>query len=236
MQNPYAAPGTGYGNPFASVAQSDYVPLGWRTTMAGLAIASTPVFHVLVTLVLMTSAKDGDDDDGSVLVALVQLFCGLGLILSFVAGVVFFGIWLHRAVRNLRGLGRTGMVFTPAGAVASFYIPFVNWVRPHRALTELWRASDPAPECAEGGWTAYGTTTALVSVWWGFWLAWEFLENISGRIDDPKISGALGFAASAVMAVAAVTCIQMMRGVVARQEAAAARLAIARAAGAMRGL
>ena len=226
MQNPYAAPGAGFGTPFAFIAPSDYAPLGWRTTMDGLAIASTPVFLFLFELLQMTSAKDGDDEDGSLLVALLDLVSRLGLLLTFVAAAVFFSIWLHRAVRNLRGLGRTGMEFTPAGAVASFYIPFVFWVRPYRVLTELWRASDPAPECAERGWAGYGTTTALVSVYWGFWVAWYFLETILGRIDEPKLSAGIGLAASALLAVAAVTCIQMMRGVVARQEAAAARLAI----------
>jgi hypothetical protein len=225
MQNPYAAPGAGF-SPFASIAPSDYVPLGWRTTMAGLAIAFNPVFSFLVDLLQLISGKNGDEDDANALVTLAQGLAGLGLIVALVVAAVFFSIWLHRAVRNLRGLGRTGMERTPGWAVASFYIPFVNLVLPHRALTELWRASDPAPESAERGWTAYGTTTALVSVWWGFWLVSGLLGNVSARIDDPKLSGAIGLAGSAVMVVAAVTCIQMMRGVVARQEAAAARLAI----------
>jgi hypothetical protein len=227
MQNPYAAPGTGYFAPFASIAPRDYVPLGWRTTVAGLAIAMNPVFSFLVDVFQLVSGKNGDEDDADALLTLLQGLSGLALILALVAAAVFFGVWLHRAVRNLSGLGRSGMEYTPGGAVVSFYIPFLNLVRPHRALTELWRASDPAPECGERGWTGYGTTSALVTVWWGFWLVSGFLGNISARIDEPKLSGAIGLAGSALMVVAAVTCIQMMRGVVARQEAASARLAIA---------
>jgi hypothetical protein len=232
MQNPYAAPGASYGTPFFAQAAGNYVPLGWRTTAAGLAIAGTTFFSFLVDLVQLISGKEGNaegtalnESDPRLGLALLQFAAGLGLIVAFIAGGVFFGIWLHRAVRNLRGLGRTGMEYTPGGSVASFYIPFVNLVRPFRAVSELWRASEPGPEADERAWSVYGGTTPLIAVWWGFWIGFSLLTNASARIDDPSTSGAVGIVGSVLMAVAAYTCIRMMRGVASRQEAAAARLA-----------
>jgi hypothetical protein len=235
MQNPYAAPGASYGTPFFAQAAGNYVPLGWRTVTAGLAIAGTTVFSFLVDLAQLISGNDVKADstadhplnesDPRLAHAVLQFVAGLGLVVAFVAGAVFFGIWLHRAVKNLRGLGRTGMEYTPGGSVASFYIPFVNLVRPYRAVSELWRASEPGPESEERGWSVYGATTPLVSVWWGFWIACNLVANASSRIEEPAIAGAIGLGGSALMAVAAYTCITRMQGIGSRQEAAAARLA-----------
>jgi hypothetical protein len=225
MQNPYAAPAAGYGAPYSAQSTGDYVVLGWRTTMAAIAIASTPLFSFLVDIFQMVSGQQPSGEDGNLAFALLMGASGLGLIVAILAGAVFFGIWLHRAVRNLRGLGRAGMTYTPGGSVVSFYIPFVNFVRPHRALTELWRASEPGAEADGAGWSAYGATTPLISVWWGFWLTSQILGNVSARVDAAGTSGAIGLVGSALMAVAAFACIRMMRGIVARQEAAAARLA-----------
>jgi hypothetical protein len=227
LQNPYAAPAAGYGAPYSSHSTGDYVALGWRTTVAALAIASAPVFSFLVDIFQMVSGQEPNGEDGNLVVTLLLGVSGLGLLVVVLAGAVFFGIWLHRAFRNLRGLGRAGMVYTPGRAVASFYIPFINFVRPHRALTELWRASEPGAEADGAGWSAYGATTPLISLWWGFWLGSQFMGNASARIDAPGTSGAIGLVGSALMAVAAFACIRMMRGIVKRQEAAAARLAVA---------
>jgi hypothetical protein len=224
MQNPYAAPGASYGAPFASFAPSPYVPLGWRTPAAALAIVSTTVFSFLADLVQLVSGKGGDAEAEGFGLALLQFGSVLGYLVALLAGGVFFGIWLHRAVRNLRGLGRTGMECTPGGSVASFYIPIANLWRPLRALSELWRASEPGPEADERAWVVYGGTTPLIGVWWGFWIGFELLTNVSMRIEVPSISGPLNLLGSVLMAIAAYTCIRMMRGIVSRQEAAAARL------------
>ena len=87
-------------------------------------------------------------------------------------------------------------------------------------------ASDPAPESDDRGWTVYGATTSLVTVWWACWLGSNLLGNVSARVDEPSLAGAVGLAGSLIMAVAAVACIQLMRKIVARQEATAARLAL----------
>ena len=49
--------------------------------------------------------------------------------------------WICRANANARGLGATGLRYTPGWAAAWFFIPFANLVRPYDALAEIWRAS-----------------------------------------------------------------------------------------------
>jgi len=108
--------------------------------------------------------------------------------------------------------------------VGWFYVPFANLVRPFKAASELWRASGSDAECDGGGWAMMGSSTALLGVWWGTWLVGNIIANISGRVDDPATSGGIGLLGSGLLMVAAICCIQLMRGISARQAVAAERL------------
>jgi hypothetical protein len=223
--NPYLAPqapqnpqSPAYGQ---SWAQERYVPLGWRTLLATLAIGAAAVFGLGLDLVQLALADQIKGESPDVASALIVFFVAMAFLGALVAAAVFFGIWVHRASKNLRGLGRHGMQFTPGWCVGWFYVPFANLVRPFKAVSEIWRASTSDPE---SGWSMMGTSTALLGVWWGTWLLGNIVSNISGRVDDPAASGGIGLVGSGLLLVAAISCILVMRGISARQAAAAERL------------
>ncbi|HEY3819995.1 MAG TPA: DUF4328 domain-containing protein [Polyangiaceae bacterium] len=224
--NPYLAPQVPQ-NPQAYApawAQEQYVPLGWRTMLATLAIAAAAFFGVVLDVVQLAFAdqmKGESPDMGS---ALVVFFVAMAFLGALVAAAVFFGIWVHRASKNLRGLGRQGMQYTPGWCVGWFYVPFANLVRPFKALSEIWRASESDAESDGSGWSMMGSSTALLGMWWGTWLAGNIFSNISGRVDDPSVSGGIGLLGSGLLLVAAVTCVLLMRGISSRQAATAERL------------
>jgi len=83
--------------------------------------------------------------------------------------------WMYFAYRNLGALGARGMSMSPGFAIGSFFIPFINLVRPFQAMSEIWRASDPRTEDPLG-WKGRGAP--VVGLWWVFWL----LESLSGIV------------------------------------------------------
>jgi hypothetical protein len=225
--NPYVAPQTApalnapYAQPWTATER--YVPLGWRTALATLAIASSAVFGIGLNVVQMAFGDAMSGESPDLASALIVGLVGLAVLGAFVFSAVFFGIWIHRASRNLRGLGRSGMKFSPAGCVGWFYVPFLNLVRPVRAMSELWRASD-SDEASDGmGWMGFGTSTGLLAAWWGTWIIGNVITNVSVRLDGAGSSG-VGLMASGIMAVCAVACILLMRGISSRQAQLAARL------------
>jgi hypothetical protein len=227
--NPYLAPqAQDAGAPNGSYApvwsRDGYVPLGWRTALATIAIAASAFFGIALDVVEMTVGEHAAGDSPDLGAALAVFLVALGFLGSLVFGAIFFGIWIHRAARNLRGLGRTGMKFSPAGCVGWFYVPLLNLVRPAKAMSELWRASESGEEADGYGWMGAGASTGLISLWWATWIIGNVIANVSGRIDDPARSGSVGIFGSVTMAVAGIACILLMRGVSARQESAAARL------------
>jgi hypothetical protein len=226
--NPYLAPQAPQAHPAyaQAYAQETYVPLGWRTLLATLAIGAAAIFGLGLDVVQLAFADQMKGESRDVAAALVVFFVAMLFLGALVAAAVFFGIWVHRAAKNLRGLGRHGMQFTPGWCVGWFYVPFANLVRPFRAVSELWRASTSDAESDGNGWSMMGSSTALLGLWWGTWIAGNLVSNISGRVDDPAVSGGIGLLGSGLLLVAAITCVLIMRGVSARQAAVAERFGV----------
>ena len=83
------------------------------------------------------------------------------LVLAFV-----FSLFTHRASRNLLPLKAEGQRFSPEWAVACFYVPFINLVRPFQVFIELFAGSGPyRAEQAAGTWKRT-MPPAVVIGWW----------------------------------------------------------------------
>ncbi|CAN5430443.1 MAG: DUF4328 domain-containing protein [Pyrinomonadaceae bacterium] len=121
-------------------------------------------------------------DDVSVSEILIAIF-GLLYLLVFILTVVAFLMWLHRAYRNLRALTTAPLEASPGWAVGYWFIPFVNLVRPYQIVKETWSRSDPARDTSGTFLSSEPMrSTSLLGVWWGFWLPYNILGNISGRL------------------------------------------------------
>jgi hypothetical protein len=151
-------------------------------------------------------------------------------VLVFIATVVVWCLWQHRAQRNVVELTAGGLGFTPGWAVGWWFIPLANLVKPFQAVRELWKAS-------HGGDTWRHTSTwPVIGLWWAFWLVgnihlWfgsnEFGFGFGvGNIGGPTTLSALishdtwEIVSLGLRATAAILAIVIVRSVVGLQEAA----------------
>jgi Domain of unknown function (DUF4328) len=91
------------------------------------------------------------------------------------AAIVLFLVWIYRAARNVRALGRKGMTITPGWCVGWFFVPIAMLFMPYRAMREIAVTSD-----AEGK----GQTPAFVLGWWLLFLGDRILSMVRGVVLD----------------------------------------------------
>lgn len=163
-------------------------PLAGRARAASIALAVTVVSSLLVIVVdllgiyvfgvAITPTSDVASDDRwlSVLASLEGVAFMAGVATSIVAGVVFL-VWFHRAHRVLVASGSSPR-HSPAWAVGSWFVPFVNLVIPKQAANDLWRAGSP------------DRVPGFVHAWWALWLTSNALTvAVSLVIEDVVVDG-----------------------------------------------
>lgn len=105
------------------------------------------------------------------------LYEGLRGLLSLVAVILYF-IWFSRMyawVRNTRG----GTAYSTGFAIGAWFIPFVNFVVPYKALKD---ASD----------RTLGAPSPLVSLWWAGYLSATFLTLFFSMLEGGAVRIDLG--------------------------------------------
>ncbi len=84
---------------------------------------------------------------------------------STALAAVAFIVWFDRAYKNLPAFGPTLSSQGSGGAIACWFIPFVNLVRPYQIAKEIWigsvRASD-SHDATRG--------VGLITAWWLTWM------------------------------------------------------------------
>jgi len=156
-----------------------------------------------------------------------------------ILAAVAFLLWFYRAQQNLLAFRPEPLEFSPAQAAGSFFIPFVNLVRPFSVMREIWKASDPA--LPPFGSNLYDTApvSLLVPAWWTLFLArgviaWlALLPNLgTEHTVDTLLTSAqilrVDFAVSSIAAGLACTLVFLVRR---RQENLAEQLAVFEQAG-----
>lgn len=109
-----------------------------------------------------------------------QIVNGINLII-YVVTVVLFIRWFRRAYYNLRELG----VNTKYGdnmAVAAWFIPFLNFIRPFEIMKEIWQNTQ-----SETIGKDHIEKTPLLVIWWVLWLICGILGQISFRYNATTI-------------------------------------------------
>lgn len=94
---------------------------------------------------------------------------GLLVFVTYLATVIMYLVWLHRASRNLGALGVPNQRFSPGWAVGYWFIPFVNLVRPYQVVKEIWQGSEPPAE-VDSTTIVPRRSSALIGWWWAMWL------------------------------------------------------------------
>jgi hypothetical protein len=155
-------------------------------------------------------------------------------LLVFIATVIVFLIWEHRASSNLRPLGVPHPEFSSRWAVGSWFVPILNLWVPFQIVRYIWRKSDPDTVNANGesaSWNYSDAGDFTLKAWWGFWIATWFVGRISYRtsmraddLSEYTISSWVGIFASILSGAAALLAISVVRSVNARQEERYTRL------------
>lgn len=151
----------------------------------------------------------------------VTFISGLAILL-LIATAIAWCIWQHRAQRNLRDLGRTGLRITPGWAVGWWFVPVANLFMPFVGVGELWKASAP-----EGDGAAWSRTASwpVIGWWWACWIAAKplgWIARFMRTTEDPRTVVAANYwwmVSSALTVVAAILAILVVRSVIERQKA-----------------
>ena len=149
-------------------------------------------------------------------------------VLVFVATVIVFLIWEHRAISNLPPLGVPRPEFSSRWAVGSWFVPILTLWVPFQIVRYIWRKSDPDTVNPDG-WSDdrnySGDGEFTLKAWWGFWIVAGIVGRFSYRISsnandlsEHTLSSWVGIFASILTAAAALLAISVVRGVTARQE------------------
>jgi len=208
--------------PGSGVPVERFVPLDWRVTAASIAIVGDCATRLLFEGAQLAFAGELKAAEPALGPRLLVAFAGFSVLVVRILAGVFFAIFIHRAASNLRALGRSGMEYTPGWCVGWFFVPFANLVRPYRAVSEVWRASDP--DAGPGAdWMGSPSVPEVFRVWWGAWIISTLIGNGSSGVGDPATSSTIGLGAIVVSGVAAAACISLIHGIAARQSVAMLR-------------
>ncbi|HYV35916.1 MAG TPA: DUF4328 domain-containing protein [Gemmataceae bacterium] len=155
----------------------------------------------------------------NMVVGLVSLGLNIGIIVVFLT-------WLHRSYGNLSVLGARDLAHTPGGAVGAYFIPFINLYRPYAVMQETWKASDPSRSASDPHAWRQASGSALVVIWWIFWLLCNFAGQIGLRasfkadasIEDMKVATMGRMAGALLSMIAAGFLILVIYRITGRQE------------------
>jgi Domain of unknown function (DUF4328) len=127
----------------------------------------------------VTGDEEFGDNPGGMVVILLRLGLLLLSIGVYITTVVLFLMWLHRSLSNVQAFGYNQRDHSPAWAVGSFFIPFVNLVVPFKATREAWEKSVPPDD----NFFSVPSPPATFAAWWTFWLACCIAGNIAFRVE-----------------------------------------------------
>lgn len=107
----------------------------------------------------------------------------LDLLILVAVGILFI-TWFHTSHRSVPsfagGLARHGR----AWAIGSWFVPFLNLVRPKQMMDDLWRMSG-ASSSADAMQIRYKTGPRLVLAWWSAFVTAEVLDRVAGFMSGP---------------------------------------------------
>jgi Domain of unknown function (DUF4328) len=182
------------------------------------------VIHTIMAgnFVSRGDAQAADDRQSAIAWAQLGLFLATGAL--FIA-------WFHGAYSNLRRLGISSLRFGTKWAVGSWFVPFLNLVRPKAIANDIWRGSDPGLPQRSSPDT--GSVPWFINAWWAAFILATLVSRIAFQTgQNAKTLSALGTAtnfstvADAVDFVAALLAVVVVYQIFARQRARAAGIAV----------
>jgi hypothetical protein len=132
---------------------------------------------------------------------------GLVVVVLTIVTAVPFLTWLHRTVGNIPFLGGGVPRWSPTASMVWWFIPIAFAFMPYLVMRELKRRL-----------RIPGVNTLIpIAIWWVAWIGAEFVARVASRgdpftLDEIRASLAWSAFADALLAVAAVCAILVVRG------------------------
>jgi hypothetical protein len=99
----------------------------------------------------------------------------------WIAVVVLWIIWFHRAYTNLRPLGVPELRFGTGWAIGAWFVPVLNLWRPKQIANDIWRGSDPEAGAQMGSGWREKDVPAVFQWWWAAFLVSQWVGNVAVR-------------------------------------------------------
>jgi hypothetical protein len=99
--------------------------------------------------------------------------------IAFLATIIAWLTWQHRAYGLLSLARSIPTTFTPGWAIGWWFVPIANVFQPYQVMKEMWLRS----ATTGGSGTIDGLEApSVVKWWWGSWLLAGFVANVSLRM------------------------------------------------------
>jgi heme/copper-type cytochrome/quinol oxidase subunit 2 len=163
-----------------------------------------------------------------------QALVGLISLAVYVLAAVAFVAWFHRAYANAARLGATGLRHGTSLAIFAWFIPILALFWPKEIADDTWKATDPDLPAEAGDRWRDAKVPAVFAFWWLAWIATNVLSLMSRRLSGDTISALrvetfLALGRDGLGVTAGILAIVVVNALSRRQEARAARLAVATA-------
>ena len=112
----------------------------------------------------LISPADAESNDNR------QAAIGIIYLLGYIATIIAFLFWIHRASKNLEPLGVEYQEFSPGWAIGWWFIPIMSLFRPYQVMKEIWAESHPRQE--------FDSVSPLLGPWWVMFLVSGWVGNI----------------------------------------------------------
>jgi Domain of unknown function (DUF4328) len=151
-----------------------------------LAAHTVNIFGSYLQIQLLKEFEAGDVDMAKADANdLRQQMIAVFMLVANVLVIIYFIRWLRRAYNNLIYAGGSTM-FTEGWAAGSWFVPFLNLVRPYQIMREVWTDTQELNKSK-----VEKKSSTLVGVWWAVYLCSNIFSSITSRMmaNEQEISG-----------------------------------------------
>ncbi|MEM7412187.1 MAG: DUF4328 domain-containing protein [Myxococcota bacterium] len=106
---------------------------------------------------------------------------GLAQLVALIVAAIFFIRWFYLVHGNLSSLSDEPPTHHTRWTIWGFIIPFLNLIRPHQLMREVWSITSNAWEREPSRVVGVARPVDRVNLWWGFFLGTSLLGNAVAR-------------------------------------------------------
>jgi hypothetical protein len=141
-------------------------------TFLGINIITTVAYFLQVNL--LHTLKSGVEDVAAATANDTRIsVLGIAYLVILICTIVFFILWFRRAYYNLHTTQRVNLLYTEGWAAGSWFVPFLNLVRPYQIMKEIWDKTQQATK---------NLLDVKGSAWVGWWWALYLISNVASNV------------------------------------------------------